>query len=83
MLSRLRQELLPNRLVVMVKHKTVPPTPYYYGLRAELHRKNALAALSNSDTEKYLLESQLCVKYSTLAQQLDLEEYDNHTERKV
>ena len=65
----------------MVTRTVVPPTPYYYGARAELFRKNALAALARGDRETYLQQMQQCAKYTDLAMQLGFDEvYDNHTE---
>lgn len=68
----------------MVKtRKVVPPTPYYYGARAELHRNNALQAQSVGDHERYLQQMTQCAKYTELAMQLQLayeEVYDYHME---
>lgn len=70
----------------MKTRKVVPPTPYYYGARAELHRSNALQALSVGDHESYLQQMTQYAKYTELAMQLKLaydEVYDNHTEETV
>lgn len=66
---------------MVATRKVVPPTPYYYGARAELFRKNALSALARGDRETYLQQMQQCAKYTELAMQFDFDKvYDNHTE---
>lgn len=70
----------------MVAHKAVPPTPYYYGARAELHRKNALAALGRGEMETYLHQMQQYSKYTELGMQLRFAldtVYDNHMEEVI
>lgn len=57
----------------MVK-KVVPPTPYYYGARAELHRNNALSALACGDHERYLQQMTQVAKYTELAMQIAYDE---------
>ena len=52
----------------------VPPTPYYYGLRAELFLYDAEQALLRGDTTKHATMMLKAVEYQTLAGQLPLEE---------
>lgn len=56
------------------RHKPVPPTPYYYGVRAELFLHDAQEALKQGDTTTHALMMLKAVEYQTLAGQLPLEE---------
>lgn len=64
----------------MVTRKVVPPTPYYYGARAEWFRREADKALSNNLLEKYYELFNRYLEYEQLAEQLPL--YDNRTPMK-
>jgi hypothetical protein len=54
--------------------KVVPPTPYYYGMRAELFLHDAQQALLQGDTSKHAQMMLKAVEYHKLAEQLPLEE---------
>jgi len=56
------------------RHKPVPPTPYYYGVRAELFLHDAQEALRQGDTTEHARLMLKAVEYQTLAEQLPLEE---------
>jgi hypothetical protein len=56
------------------KHKPVPPTPFYYGKRAELFLHDAQEALSQGDTTKYARLMLRATEYEQLAGQLPREE---------
>jgi hypothetical protein len=56
------------------KHIPVPPTPYYYGVRAELFLFDAQEALKEGDTTEHARLMLKAVEYQTLAGQLPLEE---------
>ena len=53
--------------------KVAPPTPYYYGMRAELFLHDAQQALLQGDTSKHAQMMLKAVEYQTLAEQLPLE----------
>ena len=57
----------------MVK-KVVPPTPYYYGKRAELFLHDAEVALSQGDTTEHARLMLRATQYEELAGQLPREE---------
>lgn len=59
-------------------HVAVPPTPYYYGARAEWFRKEADKCLSNNQLEKYYDFFNRYLEYEQLAQQIPLH-YNNVT----
>lgn len=54
--------------------KVVPPTPYYYGARAELFLYNAQRALAEGKSEEYARLMVRATHYQELAGQLPLEE---------
>ena len=61
--------------------KPVPPTPYYYGKRADLFLRQALEALAQgneADYNKYLLKA---IEYRELSGQFPIEKglYDQST----
>ena len=56
------------------RHTPVPPTPYYYGVRAELFLHDAQQALKQGDTTEHERLMLKAVEYQTLAGQLPLEE---------
>lgn len=56
------------------KHKPVPPTPYYYGKRAELFLHDAENALLWGDTERHAQLMLRAKEYEELAGQLPREE---------
>ena len=56
------------------KHKPVPPTPYYYGKRAELFLHDAQQALAQGDTTKHARLMLRATEYEELAGQLPREE---------
>jgi len=60
-------------LVSNQPRKVVPPTPYYYGMRAELFLHDAQQALLQGDTSKHAKMMLKAVEYQTLAEQLPLE----------
>ena len=55
------------------RHIPVPPTPYYYGVRAELFLHDAEQALKQGDTTAHARLMLKAVEYQTLAEQLPLE----------
>ncbi len=55
---------------MVANHVAVPPTPYYYGLRAEWFRKEADKALSNNQLERYYDFFNRYLEYEELAGQL-------------
>jgi len=61
----------------MKNHKPVPPTPYYYGKRAELFLHDAQIALSQGDTTNHARLMLRATEYQELAGQLPLEKVDN------
>jgi hypothetical protein len=56
------------------KHKPVPPTPYYYGVRAELFLHDAEEALRQGDTNEHARLMVRATHYAELAGQFPLEE---------
>lgn len=56
------------------KHKPVPPTPFYYGKRAELFLHDAEIALAQGDTTKHAQLLLRATEYEELAGQLPREE---------
>lgn len=56
------------------RHIPVPPTPYYYGVRAELFLHDAEQALKQGDTTKHAQLMVRATHYAELAGQLPLEE---------
>lgn len=58
--------------VVIRKHTT--PTPYYYGVRAELFLHDAQRALMQGDTKEHARLIVRATHYAKLAGQLPLEE---------
>jgi hypothetical protein len=56
------------------KHKPVPPTPFYYGKRAELFLHDAQEALLQGDTTKHARLMLRATEYEQLAGQLPREE---------
>lgn len=64
--------------MAMVEHKPVPPTPYYYKLRAEWFRKEADKYLSNNQMEKYYAFFNRYLELEQLAELLPVGlSYDN------
>jgi hypothetical protein len=61
--------LVSNQL----RHKPVPPTPYYYGVRAELFLHDAEQALLQGDTTEHARLIGRATHYANLAQQLPME----------
>lgn len=61
----------------MKKHKPVPPTPYYYGKRAELFLHDAQMALTQGDTARYAALMLRATEYNDLAGRLPLEKEEN------
>jgi hypothetical protein len=59
---------------VSKKHKPVPPTPFYYGKRAELFLHDAQEALLQGDTTKHARLMLRATEYEQLAGQLPREE---------
>jgi hypothetical protein len=59
------------------KHKPVPPTPYYYGKRAELFLHDAQVALMRGDSTNHARLMLRATEYQELAGQLPLEKEDN------
>jgi hypothetical protein len=55
------------------KHIPVPPTPYYYGVRAELFLHDAEQALKQGDTTEHARLMMRATHYAGLAQQLPME----------
>ncbi len=56
-----------------MSHKPVPPTPYYYGKRADLFLRQALDALAQGNKptyERYLLKA---IEYRQLSGQFPIE----------
>ena len=53
------------------------PTPYYYGVRAELFLHDAQEALSEGNTQKHAELMLRATQYQKLAGQLPLEEGQN------
>lgn len=65
--------------VVIRRHTT--PTPYYYGVRAELFLHDAEKALLQGDTTKHAQLMLRAMQYQVLAEQLPLEKgLHDHTE---
>jgi hypothetical protein len=56
------------------RHKAVPPTPYYYGVRAELFLHDAEQALRQGDTTEHARLMLRASEYHELAGHLPLEE---------
>ena len=54
----------------MSGHKPVPPTPYYYKLRAEWFRNEANKCLENNQLEKYYDFFNRYIEYEQLAELL-------------
>jgi hypothetical protein len=63
--------------LVSKRHKPVPPTPFYYGKRAELFLHDAEVALLQGDTSKHAQLMLRATEYQQLAGQLPLEKEDN------
>jgi len=63
---------------MVANHVAVPPTPYYYGLRAEWFRKEADKALRNNSLERYYEFFNKYLEYEELAGQIQL--YYNNTQ---
>lgn len=61
----------------MKKHKPVPPTPFYYGKRAELFLHDAQMALLEGDTSRYAQLMLRATEYEELAGQLPSEKGNN------
>lgn len=61
----------------MKKHKPVPPTPFYYGKRAELFLHDAQMALLQGDTSRYAQLMLRATEYEELAGQLPSEKGNN------
>jgi hypothetical protein len=59
---------------VSKNHKPVPPTPFYYGKRAELFLHDAENALLQGDTTKHAQLMLRATEYEQLAGQLPREE---------
>lgn len=57
--------------------KVVPPTPYYYGKRAELFLHDAEIALLQGDTTEHARLVLRATEYRDLAGQFPLEKVDN------
>jgi hypothetical protein len=55
------------------RHTPVPPTPYYYGVRAELFLHDAQQALIQGDTTEHARLIERATHYAELAQQLPME----------
>jgi hypothetical protein len=55
---------------VSKNHKPVPPTPYYYGKRAELFLHDAQMALLRGDTARHAQLMLRATEYEELAGQL-------------
>lgn len=63
--------------MVKKKHKPVPPTPFYYGKRAELFLHDAEIALAQGDTTTHARLMLRATEYEELAGQLPREEGSN------
>lgn len=63
--------------LVSKKHKPVPPTPYYYGKRAELFLHDAEIALLQGDTTKHAQLILRATEYNDLAGRLPLEKEED------
>jgi hypothetical protein len=63
--------------LVSKNHKPVPPTPYYYGKRAELFLHDAEKALLQGDTTKHAQLMLRATQYEELAGQLPSQEGNN------
>jgi hypothetical protein len=61
----------------MKKHKPVPPTPYYYGKRAELFLHDAQMALLQGDTTNHARLMLRATEYYDLAGQFPLKKEDD------
>lgn len=66
---------------LVTNHVAVPPTPYYYGARAEWFRREADKALSNNLLSKYYELFNRYLEYEQLAQQIPL--YYNNTKEET
>ena len=74
LLSRFRTRIqAPMGRLGMVR-KVVPPTPFYYGARAELFILDAQRALAEGKREEYARLMVRATHYQELAGQLPLEE---------
>jgi len=62
---------------VSKRHKPVPPTPYYYGKRAELFLHDAEVALTQGDASRYHSLMLRATEYNDLAGRLPLEKEEN------
>jgi hypothetical protein len=58
-------------------HKPVPPTPYYYGVRAELFLHDAELALREGRSQDHARLLVRATHYQELAGQLPLEKDNN------
>ena len=73
--------LHPRRWWLGVVKRTGTPTPYYYGVRAELFLHDAEQALLQGDTTKHAQLVLRATQYQTLAGQLPLEKgHNDYTE---
>jgi hypothetical protein len=61
-------------------HVAVPPTPYYYGVRAELFLHDAEQALLAGRKDEHARLMVRATHYKELAGQFPLAVYDNRTE---
>lgn len=57
----------------MSKHKPVPPTPYYLGVRAELFLHDAEQALVQGNKERHAELMLRATEYQRMAGQLPME----------
>jgi hypothetical protein len=64
-------------------HIPVPPTPYYYGVRAELFLHDAEQALREGRSQDHARLMVRATHYQGLAGQLPLTVYDNRTEEGI
>lgn len=64
-------------------HIPVPPTPYYYGVRAELFLHDAEQALREGRSQDHAKLMVRATHYQELAGQLPSAVYDNRTEEGI
>jgi hypothetical protein len=62
-----------RRVADMSKRKSVPPTPYYLGVRAELFLHDAEQALREGNKEKHAALVLRATEYQRMAGQLPME----------
>ena len=60
-------------MATMSKRKSVPPTPYYLGVRAELFLHDAEQALREGNKEKHAALVLRATEYQRMAGQLPME----------